>query len=94
VDQLITRDEPGDAVQARLARQGVLADMAKLPGWQRAIVHDALEVAHSRDLKNPDGTLTGARYLSEVADSYEAARQAQHVQLVDVLRRAATAHVR
>lgn len=86
-----TRDEPGVVVRARLEQMGVLAELDRLPGWQRGIVHDALDVARHRDRHDTDRTLAGARYLEEMAEVYE--RGGGKGPLVGILRRAATAHV-
>ena len=88
-EDLQTRDEPGEAIQARLERTGVLADLARLPGHQRAICHEALERAHVLDRSHHLG---GAKWLTEIADGYQ--RGGGHDQLVGVLRRAADAMVR
>jgi hypothetical protein len=92
-EPLQVRDEPATTVRARLERLGVLDDLARLPGWQRGIVHDALDVAHVRDRRDDEQTLAGARYLEDMAEVYRAAQPKRPNLLADVLHRAATAHL-
>ena len=93
MDDIQTRDEPANTIRTRLDALGVYDDLAKLPGWQRAFIFEALSAAHVRDRGDHD-TLAGARYLQDLADTYARARPNNSDRLVvDILQRAATSHV-
>jgi hypothetical protein len=94
MDGLQTRDEAPATVQSRLQQLGVTDDLSRLQGWQRRLVFESIEQAHTRDLSD-HANLSGAAWLSDVADVYEHRDKLNDSDrlMIDVLRRAATGFV-